>query len=109
MRDYKPGEILLLAFPFSDGTSSKRFPVLVLMDTGDEDIIVARITSQTTQTNFDVPLTGWEEAGLKLPSTVRLHKIATLEKNLIERKLGELTSNDWEQIQAKIQQLWNFI
>lgn len=77
MWNYKPGEVLLLSFPFGDGVNSKRRPALVLLDTGDEDIIVARITSQSTKMIFDVELTQWEKAGLRLPSFVRVNKGAT--------------------------------
>ena len=43
---------------------------------------------------------------LRLPSIVRLHKLATLEKRLIKQTLGKLTQQDWEQIQTKIRELW---
>ena len=56
MAIYSPAEVLLLSFPFSDTTTSKRRPALVLLDTGDEDMVVARITSQIHQTPFDVCL-----------------------------------------------------
>jgi hypothetical protein len=36
---------------------------------------------------------------------VRVHKLATLEKRLVERRLGVLAASDWAQVQAKIQQL----
>jgi mRNA interferase MazF len=45
MQNYQSGEVLLLSFPFGDAVGSKRRPALALVDTGDEDIIVARITS----------------------------------------------------------------
>jgi mRNA interferase MazF len=109
MWNYKPGEVLLLSFPFADGVSSKRRPALVLLDTGDEDIIVARITSQSTKMIFDVELTEWEKAGLRLPSFVRVNKVATLEKKLVERKLGEIPTDDWAKVRNKIQQLWTSI
>jgi len=35
-----------------------------------------------------------EVAGLIAPSTVRLHKIATVEKRLVKRKLGSLQERD---------------
>jgi mRNA interferase MazF len=44
--------------------------------------------------------------GLLLPSVVRVNKVATLEKRLVERRLGALTASDWAQVQAVIQQLW---
>lgn len=81
-QSYHPGEVLLLSFPFSDAIESKRRPALVHLDTGDQDVVVARVTSQSVQTNFDVELIEWQQAGLILPSIVRLHKVATLEKSL---------------------------
>lgn len=106
MESYRPREIVLLAFPFADAAEAKRRPALVLLDTGDADIVVARITGQIARTTFDVELVEWRKAGLLLPSVVRVHKLATLEKRLVERRLGALTARDWAQIRAKIQQLW---
>jgi len=87
MESYRPGEVVLLAFPFADATEAKRRPALVLLDTGDADVVVARITSQTAQTTLDVELVEWQQAGLLLPSVVRVHKLATLGKRLVERRL----------------------
>jgi len=104
MKNYRRGEVILVSFPFADATGAKRRPALVLLDTGDEDIIVARVTSQIAQTVFDVELVEWQQAGLILPSVVRVHKVVTLEKRLGERRLGTLTSSEWAQIRAKMQQ-----
>jgi mRNA interferase MazF len=106
MQDYHPGEIVLLSFPFADAKGEKRRPALVLLDTGDDDIVVGRVTSQVAQGPFDVELVEWREAGLLLPSVVRVHKVATLEKRLAERRLGTLTASDWAQVRAVMQQLW---
>ncbi|PJH75015.1 MAG: growth inhibitor [Anaerolineae bacterium CG_4_9_14_0_8_um_filter_58_9] len=106
MKDYCPGELVLLSFPFADVMGAKRRPALVIFDAGDEDIVVARVTSQAVQTVFDVKLVEWQQAGLLLPSVVRVHKVATLEKRLVERRLGTLTASDWAQVHAKVQQLW---
>ncbi len=106
MQNYRSGEIVLLAFPFADATRAKRRPALVLLDTGDEDIVVARVTSQVARGPFDVELLEWKQAGLLLPSVVRVHKVATMEKRLVERRLGTLTASDWARVRAMIQQLW---
>ena len=105
MENYRPGEIVLLKFPFTDAEGAKQRPALVLLDTGDQDILVARVTSQITQAAFDVKLVDWQQAGLLLPSTVRVHKLATLEKQLAERRLGMLTPGDWAQVRAAIERL----
>ncbi len=107
MENYRPGEIVLLSFPFVDATKVKRRPALVLLDLGDKDIVVARVTSQVAQGPFDVELVEWKRAGLLIPSIVRVHKVATLEKRLVEQRLGALTANDWERVRAMIQQLWS--
>jgi len=53
---YQGGEMVLLSFPFTDATARRRRPALVLLDTGDEDMVVARITSQPLRTPFDVEI-----------------------------------------------------
>src|SRR2546423_8008585 len=106
MQNYQSGEVLLLLFPLADASGARRRPALVLLDTGDAGIVVARVTSQIVRTVFDVELVEWQQAGLLLPSVVRVHKVATLEKRLVERRLGMLTSNDWAQVCARLQQLW---
>ncbi|MEG3839687.1 type II toxin-antitoxin system PemK/MazF family toxin [Microcoleus sp. herbarium14] len=109
MPNYQSGEVLLLALPFADVTTSKLRPVLVLLDTEDEDIVVARVTSQTTRTVFDVEIVEWEQAGLLRSSVVRLHKVNTIEKRLVNRRLGILTASDWTQVRERIQQIWSSI
>jgi mRNA interferase MazF len=82
------GDIVLLKFPFTDGKSYKRRPALIINDYDDGDIIVCRITSQIYETQYDLNINNWEQSGLKLPSVIRVHKLATLEKDLVEVKMG---------------------
>ena len=94
MTDYKPGDIVLVEFPFASGEQTKRRPALVILDAGDADVVVARVTSQSRLDEFDVELEDWHGAGLMLSSIVRLHKLATLEKKLVARRLGSLQPAD---------------
>ncbi len=94
------GDIVLLKFPFTDGQQFKKRPALVLLDTQDGDVIVCRITSKLYNTEFDVKIGEWQAAGLKLPSVIRVHKIATLEKEMILAKLGAVN----DQIKKSVQQ-----
>ncbi len=109
MKNYLFGDIVLLSFPFADSGKVKRRPALVFLDTNDNDIVVARITSQSAYVAWDVEVIEWQKANLLLPSIVRVHKIATLGKNLIERKLGKLVTNDLVQVQIAIHNLWKSI
>jgi mRNA interferase MazF len=99
------GDIVLLKFPFTDGSSFKRRPAVIIQDSRDGDIIVCRITSQIYQTNYDILIKEWRESGLKLPSIIRIHKIATLDKNLVELKIGEINIELKERIKEILTRL----
>jgi len=88
MEKLKFGDIVLLKFPFTNNQNFKRRPALVINDYNDGDIIVCRITSKMYNTNQDIYIDDWEGAGLKLPSVIRIHKIATLSKEMVELKMG---------------------
>lgn len=96
------GEIVLLKFPYTNGQTIKRRPALVINDFDDGDIIVCRITSQFYSTNHDINIGNWKKSGLKLPSVVRVHKIATLEKDMVEIVMGKIEKNLADKIQTII-------
>ena len=84
-----PGQIRLVWFPFSrrEVQPYKKRPVLVVNATGqtpDRAILVAMITSKprrfTHPAPGDVPVRGWANAGLTLPSTVRARRLWTAEE-----------------------------
>ena len=104
--NYKPGDIVLVDFPFASGGQTRRRPAVILLDTGDADVLVARVTSQSRQDTFDVEVKDWKGAALFLPSIVRLHKLATLEKKLIIRTLGRLQPTDYQAVSAVLGKLF---
>ena len=109
MTRYELGDVLLFqAFPYSHPTQAKKRPALVLADHGDQDIIVARITSEESRDLYDFSLNHWQANGLLLPSTVRLAKIATLSKGLILKKLGKIGSPDRRHIRSILKKLFKW-
>ncbi|MBA4409812.1 MAG: type II toxin-antitoxin system PemK/MazF family toxin [Bacteroidota bacterium] len=90
MDQLKFGQVVLLRFPFTDGISFKRRPALIIHESDDGDVIVCRITSKIYQSDFDIEINNLEKSGLKLPSVIWVHKIATLEKKLVELKIGQI-------------------
>ncbi|MBA2243701.1 MAG: type II toxin-antitoxin system PemK/MazF family toxin [Gemmatimonadetes bacterium] len=109
MVTYAGGDVVPLLFPFTDAVGAKQRPALILLDAGDEDMLVARITSQIPVAQYDVNLSDWQQAGLLRPSVARVHKLATLERSLVKRKLGTLTSADWTRVRERIQRLCSAI
>jgi mRNA interferase MazF len=101
----KFGDIVLLKFPFTDGKIFKRRPALVINDSADGDIVVCRITSQIYNTKFDILIKHWEKSGLKLPSIIRVHKIATLEKEMVELIMGIIDNSVKDEVREIINKL----
>lgn len=99
------GDIVLLKFPFTDGKTFKKRPALIINDYNDGDIIVCRITSQIYNTLYDISVDNWGKSGLKLPSVIRVHKLATLEKDMVEIIMGQIDNSIKEKVRAIIKQL----
>src|SRR4051812_13102044 len=53
------------------GRQTKTRPALVILDTGDADLVVARVTTQAVSAAQDVPITDWQGAGLLAAPIVR--------------------------------------
>lgn len=88
------GDLLIINFPFSDGQASKRRPVTVIKDTNDKDILIAKITSQSYNTEFNIMLRDWKQSGLLSSSIIRIHKIQPLHTSLVFGRIGRLTPGD---------------
>jgi mRNA interferase MazF len=104
---YQSGEIVLLEYPYTDLVGTKLRPAVVLKDTGDNDFIVIRATSQPKLTEYDITIEDWQFCGLLKPSIMRVHKMATLETNLVKKKMGVLSKNDLNKLYACLQGLFN--
>jgi mRNA interferase MazF len=96
----KPGDVVLVRFPFTDLAAGKKRPALLLAHTPRSSryrlATVAMITSQTEALELegDVHLADWKAAGLLHPSLLRLAKIATIDTELIDKGVGRLSTAD---------------
>ena len=70
------------------------------------DMVMAQVTTQPHDTAYDVPITHWSSAGLLSPSRVWLHKLATLENPLVNRRLGSLQPTDYQQVSAVMRRIY---
>lgn len=70
---------------------------MVLLDTGDADIVVAPISSRSHGSPYDVAIPQWRAAGLVRSSFVRLHKANTVQRSSIHSRLGALHQHDRRQ------------
>lgn len=108
MTDYNPGDIVLVPFPFTDQTATKKRPAVVVSgatyQASRPDLIAMAITSQIHLPSAwgDVLIATWKEAGLIKPSVIK-PVVATIEKEIVIRRLGQLHSEDLKRLRAMIQ------
>ena len=101
------GDILLIKFPFTDSSRMSKRPALVLYDNGDLDILLCRITTRPYFSSADMALDSWKETGLLKRSCIRLGKMATLQKDMIDKKLGQLLSDDLTRIKQILKNMFD--
>jgi len=112
--NFKPGYISLVRFPRANLQSGKYRPVLLLsrMPGLFDDWLICGITSQLRH-----EVEGWDEvvkradcdfkySGLKVPSLIRIGKLATVEEAVLEGVLGEISS---ERLMRILKRLMNFL
>src|SRR3989344_4263933 len=89
MIECSTGDIVLLPFPFTDFSTFKQRPALVISspkwNAKRPDIIIAAISSRMHGSEFEYILNEKEErtGGLRVPSAVRLRNIYTIDKRLV--------------------------
>jgi mRNA interferase MazF len=97
MMTIRPGDFWVADIPFTDGSASKKRPVLVLWLDGD-DAVVAAVTSAAPRTPTDVLLGDWRASGLRVPSTARLSRLDCLEQSLLVFRLGHVSPADAQRL-----------
>ena len=107
MTKYKFGDVVFAAFYQTDGSKKQR-PAFVVLDTGDDDIVLAPITTTERKNKGDFKIKNWQQSGLLLDSWARLAKIACLSKNDIHRQLGAFNEMEKKQTVSIWNKLYKF-
>lgn len=96
------GEFWVADIPCTDGSGSKRRPVLVLwLDA--MDLAAAVVTTAPPRSKTDVVLSNWQVSGLRAASTVRLSRLDCLEQSLLIARIGTISTTD----ALAIKQTWD--
>jgi mRNA interferase MazF len=110
---YRRGDIVLVPFPFTDLSSSKRRPALVIspdaFNDQVQDLVVAAITSQLTDTQRSVTIEPHDCVDGSLPKTslVKLTKVFTIHSNLIVRRLCALREQKLATVLGELRQFFS--
>ncbi len=108
-------KIVLVPFPFDDLTANKVRPAVCLTDEIKPygHVVLAFITSQVlakaSPTDFVIDKSDADFAttGLKVSSTIRLHRLMTVSKSIVLRQLGELSLAQQTEIENRLRKLFS--
>ena len=91
-------DVVLLPIPFTDLSSRKVRPAVVIGRRGS-DLFLVPISSQVA--NTDLLLQQWREAGLNVPCGVKA-QIATVEDTLVIKIVGQLRPADQQSLNERL-------
>ena len=109
---YKQGDIVLIPIPFTDLSSAKKRPVLILSsdiyNNNTDDLIVAAITSNINEKQYGVTITvnDLSDGNLLHRSCIRTDKLYTLAQSIVIKKFGTLKE---ETLTAVIEKAYDVI
>lgn len=104
------GSIVLVRFPFTDLSGTKRRPALVIAKNPclHKDILFAYVTTKPQDSPTAVAILPSTENGLKETSWAVMHKLAAIEKTLVVGKAGLIESDYFPQLYGALQQAIGF-
>ena len=101
------GDIVIVPFPFSDLSRSKKRPAIVVTVLEGDDIILCQITSQWIRDKYAIPVEGSDFAtgSLRQESHIRPNRIFTADRDIILYRAGQLRQKKMDEVIEKIIQI----
>jgi mRNA-degrading endonuclease toxin of MazEF toxin-antitoxin module len=95
-------EIAVIEFPYSDFVNSKKRPVLILGEKGD-DCIICAITSNPEVNGVKIE---FEKGKLPFESTIKYWQIQTILKTRIKNKIAKITKKCHKEVVGRIEEMF---
>lgn len=98
------GDIVIIPFPFSDLSETRKRPAFVAANLKGNDIILCQITSKNVNDSYSLKISQGEfkEGTLQQESNIRPNKIFTADKSIVLYKAGSLKQEKTKAIIEKI-------
>jgi mRNA interferase MazF len=105
MPSFSRHEVILVRFPFSDLTSAKIRPAIVVGSAVRADLLIVPLTSRSGGlVAGEFALADWAAAGLNVPSVAK-RGIYTVHTSVVLKSIGSLAAGDAARLEASLR-LW---
>ena len=104
MGRFVKGDVVVVPFPFSDLSDTKRRPALVLAALTGEDVLLCLITSKATSDSYALSLNpnDFTSGSLRQDSYIRPNRIFTADSNIVLYRAGALQPNKVRDVVDKV-------
>jgi len=91
--EFVKGDVVVLNFPFSDLSQTKRRPALVIATLKGDDVILCQITSQARADDYSLRLddADFASGGLNQSSRIRPNRLFTADAGIIVYRIGRVS------------------
>lgn len=109
-----PGEVWLARVPFTDLTSEKVRPVLIVsaaQSAGMDFVVVAISSVLRSNQPFDIVVQNTESdfsrTGLKVSSAIKTNKMVTISRSIFQKKLGSISEDRIFEVKNRLKLLFD--
>lgn len=105
------GDILLVPIPFTDLSTHKQRPVVVISNDAynrlTTDVVVVAMTSNPARVDYSFVITSsdLQQGQLNHPGTIRVDKLYTLSQSIVTKTFGRVTPQVLERIRSLLREL----
>ena len=109
MGKFIKGSIVVVPFPFSDLSASKRRPAIVLANLLGDDLILAQITSGNISDSMSIAIDSNDvtDGALNVASNVRPNKLFTADDGIVLYKIGALKEDKLKKVIAGVIEIFS--
>lgn len=107
-------DIVLVPFPFSDQTGSKRRPALIIssdkFDAQSDDMVALAMTSFSNGEPYEVEIKAedWKD-GLYSESYVKCWAICAIDQSLMIKRIGRLAAAKYDEVMGKTREILDYL
>ncbi|MCX5752196.1 MAG: type II toxin-antitoxin system PemK/MazF family toxin [Candidatus Krumholzibacteria bacterium] len=107
MGRFVKGDVVVVPFPFSNLSESKRRPALVVAPLIGDDVILCQITSRDHNDSYSIALDrrDFERGSLPKDSNIRPNRLFTAEASIIVRWTGKVVQKKLAEVVNGIEKI----